>query len=179
MIEQRTFGELRAAGGNKLIGHAAVFGRPSQDLGGFVEIVLPGAFRRTLQAAEQVRALYDHDGQKVLGRVGAGTLRLHEDSRGLAFEVDLPPTTYARDLTALVERGDVAGCSFGFTVGADGQRWEQRAGGLVRELHDVTLHEITVTSNPAYLDTTVARRCMPPSLHFIDDMRLRWLETVR
>lgn len=159
-LERRGFGELRAAGGNKLAGYAAVFDSPSRDLGGFVEVIRPGAFRRSLADADQVRALYDHDSGQVLGRVGAGTLRLREDTRGLAFEVDLPPTTYARDLAALVERGDVAGCSFAFSVDAAGQRWEKRGDGLVRELLDVTLSEITVTANPAYPDTTVAKRSM-------------------
>jgi len=159
-IERRTFGELRAAGSGKLAGYAAVFDSPSRDLGGFVEVIRPGAFRRSLASADQVRALYDHDSGQVLGRVGAGTLRLREDTRGLAFEVDLPPTTYARDLAALVERGDVAGCSFAFSVTADGQRWEKRGDHLIRELLDVTLSEITITANPAYPDTSVAKRSL-------------------
>lgn len=159
-IERRTFGELRTAGSNKLAGYAAVFDSPSRDLGGFVEVIRPGAFRRSLADADQVRALYEHDSGQVLGRVGARTLRLREDTRGLAFEVDLPATTYARDLAALVERGDVAGCSFSFSVAPGGQRWEKRSDYLLRELLDVALSEITITANPAYPDTSVAKRSL-------------------
>jgi HK97 family phage prohead protease len=160
MIEQRAHRELRAVGRDRLAGYAAVFDSPSHDLGGFVEVIRPGAFARSLRSAEHVRALYDHDSKQLLGRVGAGTLRLNEDAKGLAFEVDLPGTTYARDLAALVERGDVAGCSFAFSVGNEGQRWQRQDDGLLRELVDVNLGEITITANPAYPDTTVARRSL-------------------
>lgn len=157
-IERRFSTELRSAGGSKLAGYAAVFDRPSVDLGGFTEVIRPGAFRKTLLDAKHVRALYDHDSRQVLGRVGANTLRLAEDTKGLLFELELPPTTYARDLAALVERGDVAGCSFAFRCPSGGDRWEQRGGELVRELVEVELSEITITANPAYPDTEVARR---------------------
>jgi hypothetical protein len=156
-IERRAAPEFRAASPGKLVGYAAVFDAPSADLGGFVEIVRPGAFRRALANASHVRALYDHDSGHVLGRVGAGTLRLAEDARGLRFEIDLPPTTVARDLSVLVERGDVSGASFAFRVPKGGDRWT----GTQRELLDVDLEEITVTARPAYVDTSVARRSMP------------------
>ena len=68
--------------------------------------------------------------------------------------------TRARDLGVLVERGDIAGCSFGFRVPKDGDHWEMRAGQLTRDLVTVDLHEITITGNPAYLDTSVAKRSM-------------------
>ncbi len=161
MFEIRSAAELRAAPGGKLEGYAAVFDSPSRDLGGFIETVRPGAFTRTLRDAANVLALYDHDRRSVLGRVGAGTLRLAEDTRGLHFEVELPDTQIGRDLRILVDRKDVAGASFAFTVPKGGDTWDERGGKYHRELRDVNLHEITVTADPAYLDTTVARRHMP------------------
>jgi HK97 family phage prohead protease len=74
--------------------------------------------------------------------------------------LSLPSTSYATDLGVLVERGDIAGCSFGFTVPAGGDAWEMRSGQLTRDLIAVDLQEITITSNPAYRDTTVAVRSM-------------------
>ena len=74
-IEVRTGLSLRAAASGRLVGLAAVFDKPSQDLGGFVEVIKPGAFRHALQNAEHVRALYNHNDDHVLGRVGSGTLR--------------------------------------------------------------------------------------------------------
>ena len=97
--ERRSFAgslELRAAdddGHNTIVGHAAVFGADSLNLGGFIERIAPKAFRQTLRDADDVRALWNHDPNQVLGRTTSGTLRLHTDDRGLAFEVDPPATT--------------------------------------------------------------------------------------
>ena len=176
-IEIRSGQDLRAASQGRLEGYAAVFNAPSHDLGGFREIIRAGAFRRTLADAKHVRALYDHDSRQVLGRVGANTLRLRETDAGLFFVLDLPPTTYAKDLSALVERGDVSGCSFAFRVRENGERWNRTDSGLTRELLDVELSEITITANPAYPDTTVAKRSMPTPGN-ANTMRL-WLETCR
>jgi HK97 family phage prohead protease len=110
--------------------------------------------------------------QLVLGRRSAGTLRLHEDQRGLAFEIDLPQTMAAADLLVSVERGDVRGASFAFSTPKGGDKWEMRGGQVVRELLDVDLHEITVTAQPAYLDTDVARRAL---LQFSTGPRVRAL----
>lgn len=163
-MERRAGLELRAAGGKstpRLAGYAAVFNAPSEDLGGFTEIVRPGAFARSLSAkTPDCMALVHHMPHLVLGRRSAGTLRLSEDSKGLAFEIDLPDTATARDLAVSVERGDITGCSFGFVARKGGDRWETRAGRTIRELLDVELHEITVTPTPAYPDTTVARRAL-------------------
>lgn len=183
MIERRTTIELRAGGDKqspRLVGHAAVFNAPSQDLGGFIEIVKPGAFTRTLKSERDPLALVQHMPQLVLGRRSAGTLKLAEDARGLAFEIVVPDTTAARDLLVSVERGDVKGASFAFSTPAGGDRWEVRGDTVIRELVDVDLHEITITAQPAYLDTTVARRCF--ELKFAPTPHLRslrrFLETV-
>jgi uncharacterized protein len=162
VIERRATIELRAAGGKtpRLVGYAAVFDKPSQDLGGFTEIVRAGAFTRTLASDRDPLALVHHMPQLVLGRRSAGTLYLSQDSRGLAFDIQVPDTTTARDLLVSVERGDIRGASFAFTVPKGGDAWREDGGKMVRTLTDVDLHEITVTANPAYLDTTVARRAL-------------------
>jgi len=183
MVERRTTIELRAEGDRRsprLVGLAAVFDKPSQDLGGFVEVVRRSAFTRTLKSDRDPLALVQHMPQLVLGRRSAGTLRLAEDERGLTFDIDVPDTTAARDLLVSVERGDVKGASFAFTTPEDGDRWSVRGEQVVRELVDVDLHEITITATPAYLDTTVARRSF--ELKFAPAPRLRslrrFLETV-
>jgi hypothetical protein len=162
-MERRSALELRTTGGKspRLAGYAAVFDRPSEDLGGFVEYVRAGAFRRSLESnSADPLALVHHMPHMVLGRRSAGTLRLSEDSHGLAFEIDLPDTQTARDLAVSVERGDIRGASFAFTVAPDGDRWSFDGGRATRDLLDVTLHEITITATPAYPDTEVARRAL-------------------
>lgn len=175
-LEIRSGQSLQASQG-RLVGYAAVFNAPSLDLGGFREIVRPGAFKRSLADSSQVRALYNHNADQVLGRVGSKTLRLQEDDKGLRFELDLPPTSYAKDLAALVERGDVSGCSFAFRVLDGGESWSTRNGETIRELSSVELSEITITASPAYPDTTVAKRSMPHQQCFVD-LNSLWLETL-
>ena len=141
----------------QLAGYAAVFNSKSVDLGGFVEILKPGAFAESLRSGDDVRALVDHDYAKILGRTQSGTLRLREDTTGLADEVDLPQTTYALDLLASVGRGDISGQSFGFKVLDDD--WAYAADGtLVRTVLRMKLFEVTFTSIPAYPGTSAGVR---------------------
>ena len=173
MLEIRSTGELRSDG-RKLAGYAALFNSEAS-LNGFVEVIRQGAFAKSLADGSNVRALYHHQGDALLGTTKGRTLQLREDARGLAFELDLPNTTHGRDLAILVDRGDVSGCSFGFRVRDGGERWEQRGAQLVRELLDVELAEITLTSIPAYPDTSVALRSLDAITR--NDTRRLWLET--
>ena len=154
MLEIRSNGTLSATG-KTLTGYAAVFNSEAV-LGDFSEVIRQGAFAKSLATGSNIRALYQHQGDALLGTTRGGTLQLREDAKGLAFELALPDTSHGKDLAILVGRGDVAGCSFGFRVAPGGDRWEQRGATLVRELLNVDLVEITLTSDPAYQDTTVA-----------------------
>jgi HK97 family phage prohead protease len=98
-----------------LEGYAALFDTAAR-IADFEEIIRPGAFAESLRANGDILALADHDPRSVLARTKSGTLRLSEDSRGLAFDLDVPDTTTGRDMLALAERGDIGGASFGFTV---------------------------------------------------------------
>jgi HK97 family phage prohead protease len=136
-------------------GYAAVFDRWSADLGGFRERILPGAFEASLRTAAQRggRMFLNHNDGILLGTVGAGTLRLSEDTRGLRVEADLPDTTAGRDVAELLRRGDVDAMSFGFRTVRD--RWE----GSNRDLIEAELWEVSpVTGWPAYRDTSASVR---------------------
>jgi hypothetical protein len=176
MLELRGHGTLTAAGNKTLTGYAAVFNSEA-NLGTFSEVIRPGAFAKSLATGSNIRALYHHDGTALLGTTRGGTLQLREDAKGLAFTLSLPDTSHGRDLAILVDRGDVQGCSFGFRVAPGGDRWEERGSTMVRELLAVELAEITLTSDPAYSDTTVAMRSKPFDVdHFIRCNSL-WLGT--
>lgn len=157
-MERRGAIEFRAAAGNRLEGFAAVYNSLSEDLGGFVEVIRPGAFSRSLSAKPDVLALFDHDARHVLGRTKAGTLRLEDDAKGLRFSIDVPQTQTGRDLLVSVGRGDISGASFAFTTKED--RWLPGNSGMLRELLDVDLLDVTITANPAYPETEVARRAL-------------------
>lgn len=174
MLEFRSNGTLLAKG-KTLTGYAAVFNSEAV-LDGFSEIIRQGAFAKSLATGSNIRALYAHNGEALLGTTKGGTLQLREDAHGLAFELALPDTTHGRDLAILVDRGDISGCSFGFRVSPGGDRWEQRGSQLVRELLAVELAEVTLTADPAYQDTTVAMRSKPCTQFFVD-LNQKWLET--
>jgi len=148
--------EIRAAG-RRLAGYAAVFGAEAR-IGDFTETIAAGAFAATLAAGGDKLALVDHDPGRVLARTRSGTLRLAEDSRGLAFDLDVPDTQAGHDVLELAKRGDVGGMSFGFMVPKGGEAWA----GDRRELRAIDLREISVVlAWPAYPDTTIAVRNRP------------------
>lgn len=144
----------------KAAGYAAVFGSDSHDLGGFIEVIEPGAFKRSLQAAASgslnIYALWSHDNALPLGSTQSGKLTLSEDDRGLAFELDTKRFSAAQ-LDAL-EDNDLR-MSFGFNVRADEWR-ETDTGMIVRTLKDVDLHEVSFVINPAYPETEAAKRSL-------------------
>lgn len=136
-----------------ITGYAVVFNVLSQDLGGFRERILPQAVNRSLTA--DVMALVDHDTAKVLGRTRAGTLTFRKDKHGLntRIEPDLE-ISYAKDIVRAVARGDVSGMSFGFRVLEDD--WHKEDGGIVRDVLDMEIAEISVVTFPAYVETDVS-----------------------
>jgi len=141
---------------SKICGHAANFNSMSQDLGGFTERIAPGAFAKTILDAD-VRALWNHDANIVLGRNKSGTLTLAEDSQGLYFEIDAPDTQLVRDMViGPITRGDVSQCSFGFYTIAD--KWENIEGRAVRTLLECELLDVSPVTYPAYNSTDVAMR---------------------
>lgn len=108
-----TFSEA-AIDGNTLSGIAHVFGKRALVQGRY-EAMDPKAFDRVLKdPTTDVRAFFNHKPEMLLGRQGAGTLRVGVEDGALSFSVDLPDTSYANDLRALVARGDLNGASFGF-----------------------------------------------------------------
>lgn len=170
--EVRAAAELRASG-RRLVGYVARWDCPAR-IGTFTETIKRGAFTASLSSGADIIAMADHDPARVLGRTKSGTLALREDADGLAFDLAMPDTQAGRDLLALAERGDLGGCSFGFTVEADGDHWS----GDHRELRSVRLHEVSIVQSwPAYGQTEVNVRSRPNHDHH--DPRAAWLETVR
>jgi HK97 family phage prohead protease len=151
--------EQRDDGVRRIVGHAAIFNSLSEDLGGFREKIAPGAFAEAI-GRDDVRALWNHDANFVLGRVRAGTLTMREDERGLAVEIDPPDTQWARDLLVSMARGDVTQMSFGFRVERGGQSWEKTDEGNVRTITRASLFDVSPVTYPAYADTDVAVRSL-------------------
>lgn len=148
--------DLGAEGdGDKTVvrGYAAVFGSPSEPIGwdGFTELVKPGAFRKTIAEAD-VRALWNHNPEVVLGRTKAGTLRLAEDEKGLAVEIDWPQ--WATPQLEQIRRRDVSQMSFSFRTVKD-RFLTTEDGKTVRELIEVEIFDVSPVTYPAYPETEV------------------------
>lgn len=159
-------GELRAITAadapTKIAGHAAKFDSLSEDLGGFRERIAPGAFAKTIQSGD-IRALWNHDANIVLGRNKSGTLRLLEDSAGLAYECDVPDTQLVRDMViSPIARGDVNQCSFGFYTIAD--KWAKVDGEWIRTLLECEVFDVSPVTYPAYNSTDVAVRALQAAI---------------
>lgn len=158
MLERRAYqaSEIRAKGeSTTIVGHAAVFNSLSEDLGGFKETIRPGAFAGSI-ARDDIRALWNHDANHVLGRNTANTLRLSEDDIGLAVEIDLPDTSNARDLMTWIRRRDVSQMSFGFIALRDD--WRLEGGLVIRELIEAQLFDVSPVTYPAFPQTDVSAR---------------------
>lgn len=152
--------ELRAAsGGKKLGGYAFKYDVLSQNLGGYVERVLPGAADKSLAETPDVLCRFQHEDRYLLGRTAAGTLRLANDTTGLDYEVDVPDTDYGSNCVALAERGDLRNSSFAFyTVRDDWGLTEQ--GYPLRTLTEIILIDVAPVVQPAYLDATTGLRSL-------------------
>ncbi len=141
-------------------GRAATYNTLSNLLGPpgkqFRERILPGFFARALAPGADVRALFNHNPDAVLGRTVAGTMKLRNLPDGLDFEIYPPDTQAGRDAVTSIERGDVTGVSFGFRNPVD--RWKTENGERVRELISADVFDISPTAFPAYDGTSVAVR---------------------
>jgi HK97 family phage prohead protease len=153
--------EIRQEGDSlKFVGHAAVFDRLSEDLGGFRERIQRGAFRKVLDSNPDVRFLaLDHSGLP-LARTAAGTMELSEDPRGLRVYADLAPIQASRDLKVLIQRGDLSQMSFGFTIGANGRDvWSDEDGQVTRTIVSFgAIYDVSPVAFPAYQSTDVSMR---------------------
>jgi HK97 family phage prohead protease len=154
--------ELRAEGGDGMTfsGYASVFNSSSEDLGGFREFVAPGAFKRSLQARNEIKLLWNHDTNEPLASVRGGSLQLVEDNHGLKVTAKLPNTTRGRDVAELLRSKVIDSMSFGFNVIKDS--WSNN--GSVRTLESVRLSEVSVVTFPAYTATTATVRSMQPTI---------------
>lgn len=149
--------EVRSEGeGRKIAGYGAVF-NVETDIGGFFrEKIAPGAFSSSMDG--DIRSFFNHDSNNVLGRTKSGTLRLSQDTTGLRYEVDLPDTQVARDLKVSMERGDVDGSSFAFTVTRES--WDETGDVPLRTIEEANLYEVGPVTVPAYPDAKVALRSL-------------------
>lgn len=139
----------------KVSGYAVTFNQPSKPLP-FTEYIRPGAFDGV--DFSEVQLLYAHDFDNILARVDSGTLSLKVDDKGLFFVAQIPDTTLGNDVYENIENGNLKGLSFNAQIDQNnGDSWSQTDDGTVIHTinHFSSLNEISLTSIPAYTETSV------------------------
>jgi HK97 family phage prohead protease len=177
-LERRTFAsevEARTKGENTRVihGYAYKFRSLSQVLGSFREQVIEGAGRDSI-GSDDIRALYNHDANYVLGRNLSGTLRMTEDSTGLEYEITADERqSYVRDLLVALERGDINQSSFGFRVASDGQEWDNSGDVPLRSITKMSLFDVSPVTYPAYLssESGVSKRALDHAASLVEEKR--------
>lgn len=148
-------------------GSAAVYGKKSEVLFGFREVIEPGFFENVLK--QDVRALWNHNADLVLGRTKAKTLELEDNERALGVRIHPPDTQVGRDAVTSIERGDVDQMSFGFTVKQGGDEWKKEGDGSVTRILKrggcERLFDVSPVTFPAYPQTSVSVRSMVEQLN--------------
>lgn len=146
-------------GTRKLEGYFAVFDQPYEVVPGWIETVAPGAFSRALTSGEDVKVLWNHDSNIVLGSTENKTAYLREDERGLfGNSVINEQDQDAKNGYARVDRGDVRGCSFGFDIARMEETWDDDGTYRTRILEAYPLYEVSPCTFPAYTQTSVTAR---------------------
>jgi len=172
-VELRVEGEGPA---RKIAGYVALYNRFSPVYGKFRERIAPGFFDDAMSAGADVRLLFNHDPNFVLGRTTSGTLRLRSDDVGLFMEADPPASDFVRGLVLEpLERRDISGASFSFTLAPDGDKWSKAADGVwERTLTKAAeLFDVGPVTFPWYPDTSVGMRATLPAL---EESFKRWAE---
>ena len=163
-IEVRSFNiELRDEQESRHIeGYGSVFNQRSVDLGGFQEIIAPGAFDGVIERSD-VKCYLDHNPEKGIlarSRNGKGSLSLELDERGLKYSFDAPHTNLGDEVVEGLKRGDYSQSSFAFTV--ESESWtKEEDGTYLRTINKIGgLYDVSIVANPAYEGTSVALRSL-------------------
>lgn len=143
-------------------GYGSVFNSRSHDLGGFYEIIAPGAFDGVIEESD-VKCYLNHDASRGIlarSRNGKGSLSLVVDERGLKYSFDAPKTNLGDEVVEGLKRGDYDESSFAFTV--ESETWvKEEDGTYLRTINKIKrLYDVSIVPNGAYSDTSVALRSL-------------------
>lgn len=172
VINLEKFQTREEDGKRYLDGYYSVFNQPYEVMPGWIEEIAPGAFARTLRENRDVKVLWNHDTNIVLGSTENRTAYLSEDERGLHGPVEINEEDQdAKNAFARVARGDVRGCSFGFDIRGMEESWDED-GTYRTRLTDVDLFEVSPCTFPAYGQTSITAR----NKESLEDARARYEE---
>ena len=183
---------LAEENGRIVEGYAIVFNQPSRKLFDkaskkvFTETIDPRAITKAFLDEQDIKVLFNHSNDMLLARstYGYGTLSYEIDDYGVKYRFEMPNTTTGNDVLEMIRRGDVFGCSFGFSYAKDGIKDEKRNGQNYRTVINMAaIDDFSIVVDPAYMGTYVCTRefCAPdeePAVDFGDvlDVELSMME---
>lgn len=140
-------------------GYGIVFNKRFKLWGNNYEEIAPEAGAYFRQKGIDVMSCFNHDFNKILGRTISKTMRFEVDKTGVKYIVKVAKTTYGDDLLESVNRGDIRGSSFMFR--SKRTEWIEEEESTIRLIKEFALvREMGPVANPAYTDTTVAKRSL-------------------
>jgi HK97 family phage prohead protease len=141
-------------------GYACKFNVFSEDFGGWRETIAASAFDACLATSPDVRGLFNHDPNLVLGRTAAGTLKIKTDETGIFYSIDPPNTQVARDLMVSMKRGDINQSSFAMICDEAAWEWDEKTDTATRTIMKAQLFDVSPVTYPAYPDATSGVRSL-------------------
>lgn len=157
--------------GRTIDGYAIVFNQRSEvmldwtdeGIRRFVEVIDPSAVDEALLMQSDIRALIEHNRERLLARYnkGVGTLSLTIDEHGLRYSFEAANTADGDYAVEMVKRGDISGSSFAFRVKNSDTEWVKEGNLWVRTIKKLSLlRDVTITTDPAYTQTEVSVRSL-------------------
>jgi HK97 family phage prohead protease len=119
----------------------------------FVEQIEPQVFQRALGRNDDVKLLFNHKEDRLLGSQKQGNLMLREDAIGLYAECSINDP----EVVEKARNNELRGWSFGFSSISD--EWDTTANPQRRFLKDLYLYEVSVLDvTPAYTAMSIESR---------------------
>ena len=165
--ERRTFtgtviARAEGEGMPKVIGGIAAVINSVTDLGYFEEVIEQGAFDNALSKQYDIRCLFNHEADLILGRTTAGTCSVFVNGDGNLEYTWVPDYDNPTHMSVVrsIMRGDITQSSFAFTIKEQSWSESEKYGSMgkrsIRTIED--LYDVSPVTYPAYQDTEADAR---------------------
>jgi uncharacterized protein len=165
--ERRTFtgtviARAEGEGMPKVIGGIAAVINSVTDLGYFEEVIEQGAFDNALSKEYDIRCLFNHEAELILGRTTAGTCSVFVNGDGNLEYTWVPDYDNPTHMSVVrsIMRGDITQSSFAFTIKEQSWSESEKYGSMgkrsIRTIED--LYDVSPVTYPAYQDTEADAR---------------------
>ncbi len=151
--------EVRGTGSDRVVtGQAVPINRLSQDLGGFREVIRPGAATEAVREND-ILMLWQHDTAQPISKTTAKNHALVIEERKTGVWFSQPAAAFTDFQLSKIDDGVVDKMSFGFFVeNREDEKWHEDQTPVLREIFKMNLVEISPVTFAAYQSTKVALR---------------------